>query len=509
MTTPFLKYYKTLSFICGCLSVAALPPHYCFPVLFVTFGILAVLLARASDGRRAFAGGYWFGFGFFACGFFWINNALLLDLPRLGWLIPLSFFGSGAFFGLFVAFPAFLSHYCKNSYGKILSFAVWWTVFEWIRSFIFTGFPWNLLGSVLAFNDAGIQLASVIGTYGLSLLTIVFVSLPSAFFVDNDRKRAIIVNGAALPLLAAAIWGFGCWRLHRLPDNEFSSIRVRIVQPSIPQQIKWQPEALVDNLNTYIELSRQELPSDTKLVIWGETANTFSPVLEPQYLESLALAVPPGGYLITGSIDYAFNDAVNRWQPLNSMIALDGKQQVVANYDKSHLVPFGEYIPFRRWLPGKLRTVTNFISDFGAGNGVETIRLPGVPPFGVLICYEVIFPAEVVNRADRPQWLINLTNDGWYGISAGPYQHLVAARLRAAEEGLTMVRAANSGISALISKTGTILEEFPLQKSGQFDFYLPQALSVHTVYGKYHNFITIMLCSLILISIFLCGRKPK
>jgi len=448
--------------------------------------------------------GYCFGFGFFACGLFWINNALLLDLPRLGWLIPLSFMGSGLFFGLFVAIPA-LFCYHKNIYAQILAFAAWWVLFEWIRSFIFTGFPWNLLGSVLAFEPAGLQLASVIGTYGLSLLVIILCSLPAALFTDTNKKRSIIANLALLPFLAVLIWGYGFYRIHSLAPESPSELQIRIVQPAIPQQMKWQEEALFENLQTYIRLSQENLPANTKLIIWGETATPFPISVEPHYLDYLTQAVPPSGYLITGLFDYAVKE--DEWKPLNAMATIDTNAKVAAYYKKSHLVPFGEYIPFRKWFPKSLRPVTNVISDFGSGNGVETIHLPEIPPFGISICYEIIFPAEIVNQNDRPQWLINLTNDGWYGLSAGPYQHLTAARLRAVEEGLTIVRAANSGISALISKTGAILNKLDLQQSGQLDFYLPQVPAIHTVYGKYQNYITIMLCLIVLLSSFFIAKK--
>ena len=184
------------------------------------------------------------------------------------------------------------------------------------------------------------------------------------------------------------------------------------------------------------------------------------------------------------------------------MQALDGKG-VAAAYGKSHLVPFGEYVPLRQYLPESLKPVTNAIADFMPGTGPSTVVLPQIPPFGILICYEIIFPAAVTDPAQRPQWLLNLTNDGWYG----PRQHLVAARMRAVEEGLTVVRAANSGISALISKTGVVLRRLPLNASGTLDFPLPQSPSVETPYSKYHNLTVMLLCFLTVITAYALSKR--
>ena len=504
---------KLLAAVCGAAAVAAMPPYFCFPILFAVWAIFFKLLQRARGFKQAFAIGYWFGFGFFAVGFNWVAQALALDLPRLGWLIPLAFVGSGMFFGLFAAFPACLCSFCRGIYGRIVAFAAWWCIFEWLRSFILTGFPWNLMGTTLAFSDAGIQLASVAGAYGLSLAVILFTALPAAIFIATNRGQALLTNLICLSLLAMLIWGFGYWRLDRSEPSAPSNLGIRIVQPAIAQQLKWQEKALWQNLEQYINLSQQNLPQDTKLVIWGETANPFPLAFEAGQARRLAAAAPHNGYLITGSLDYTFDDESQDWQPINGLLAIDNTGNVAARYAKSHLVPFGEYIPLRGLLPAGLRTVTNFIADFAAGDGRKTIRVPEIPPFGALICYEVIFPAEIVDPKDRPQWLINLTNDGWYGLSSGPYQHLVAARLRAVEEGLTIARAANSGISALINPYGQIEQNLALRQRGYVDFYLPKEPAVDSLYGKFHNFIPLLISLLALLAVALneisIGRFTK
>lgn len=488
-------YPKMSALILGCLSVLALPPYYFLPILILSFGGLMFLSQNKLSYKNSFGLGYWFGFGHFALGLFWINHALMLDLPRLGWLIPVTIISSGGFFGLFCAFPLALAAYFRDYRARLLAFAVFWTLFEWIRSFIFTGFPWNLLGTVWAFSDYAIQAASVFGTYGLSMLTIIAAGSFGLLFISRTKKD--IIFAVAVPLtIATFLLSFGFCRLNRYSDQEFSDIKIRIVQPSIPQQMKWQKEKLEQNLKTYVEMSKKDLSSDTDLVIWGETANPFILTMEPQYFDILEPAVPNKGFLLTGAVDYVYDG--EKWRPMNVMQTIKNRR-IVASYGKSHLVPFGEYIPFRQFLPQSLKPVTNVIADFMPGEGLTTIKLPEIPPFGILICYEIIFPAEVADTQNRPQWLITLTNDGWYGDSAGPRQHLVATRMRAVEEGLTIVRAANSGISALISKTGIILAQLPLNTSEILDIKLPKTLSVHTLYAQYHNLCPTILGLIILI----------
>lgn len=497
------NFPKTSALALGCLSVAALPPYYLLPLLAAAFGGLMFLLLASPSPKKAFAVGYWFGFGHFACGLFWINNALMMDLPRLGWLIPLCFAGSGGFFGLFAAFPALFCRFFKGNWPRLLAFAAAWTFFEWIRSFIFTGFPWNLQGTVWAFSDSAIQAAALFGTYGLSLFTVIAAGVWGIPLFCPGRKNLV---SAALfsALIPTLLFAYGSLRLDRYPDGSFSDVNIRIVQPAIPQQMKWKPEMLEQNLQTYIQMSVQDLAPQTDMIIWGETANPFVLSLQPQYLEQLLQAVPAGGYLVTGALDYVYDG--EKWRPLNAMQALDGKG-VAAAYGKSHLVPFGEYVPLRQYLPESLKPVTNVIADFMPGTGPSTVVLPQIPPFGILICYEIIFPAAVTDPAQRPQWLLNLTNDGWYGDSAGPRQHLVAARMRAVEEGLTVVRAANSGISALISKTGVVLRRLPLNASGTLDFPLPQSPSVETPYSKYHNLTVMLLCFLTVITAYALSKR--
>lgn len=493
------------AFLLGALAVAALPPFYFFPFLFVSFSGLLWLIGRSPSPGSAFRVGYAFGFAFFAFGLSWIGNALLIEADTFGWLYPVVLLASGAFFGLFAAFPAWFSFYFRQPLARWLAFASLWVIFEWIRSFFLTGFPWNLIGTVLAFNSALLQFASVGGTYALSLLVILACSTPALLSGSLTRRRLLAVIACSLGI-PAGLWIFGTLRLSN-ENPARSDITVRLVQPGIPQTMKWNNSTLENNLSEYIKYSSLPGLENIDFVIWGETASPFPLDLDLEHNLKIRAAVPPQGYLITGQIRYGA-DETRRYVPRNSMLVLNPQGQTAAYYDKSHLVPFGEYIPLRSWLPQWIRPLANAIGTFASGHGPQLINLPGYPPLGALICYEVIFPGEIVNPAKRPQWIINLTNDGWYGDSAGPRQHFVSTRLRAIEEGITIVRAANTGISAVISPYGTLLGQLSLNQAAILDEKLPKTLQVVTTYGKIGNLFTLTWCFFnLLLAFFLSARK--
>ena len=497
------NYKKIISFLLGSLLVLALPPYYIFIIPLISVSGLLLLLNQSQTKKQSFAIGYWFGFGFFAFGFSWIGNALLIDALMFGWLYPIVLIASGAFFGLFSAFPALCTFYFKGITSKALAFASFYTLFEWLRSFILTGFPWNQIGSMLAFDIHALQLASVLGTFGLTLLILIISAFPAIFY-KTKNKSAII----APLVLIAIVWGFGYYRLNKLPAYEPSETIIRIVQPSIPQTMKWDRESLESNFNQYIELSKSEPLNNVDLVIWGETAVPFQLDMQPEYLEQLASAIPPHGSLATGLVRVEF-DPFGNIMPLNSMFVIDSTPKIVDHYDKVHLVPFGEYIPLREYLPNWVRPVANSISNFKKGEGHKVFKTNNIPSFGALICYEIIFPAEIVDKNSRPEWIINLTNDGWYGDSAGPRQHLVATQLRAVEQGLTIVRAANSGISAMISTTGSIIDKIELNETKIKDIPLPKITSTPTTYSAFGNITILILCLANILLAYLFGKKTR
>lgn len=496
-----MQHKKLISFILGITSAAALPPFYAVPLLFVTLSGLLLLINQSSNKFRAFSIGYSFGFGYFACNLSWIGNALLIDYAHFGWLYPIVLLASGGFFGLFIAFPALLCFFFKNLVARYLSFAAFWVIFEWIRSFIFTGFPWNLLGSVLAFSPTTIQLASVIGTYGLSLIVLMITTAP-ALMIYYHNKVSFWTSTAIICGLSLILWGFGEYRLRNvLKTSTTPTPVIRLVQPSIPQAMKWNRQALEENFQQYIKLSQAPGLDKVDFVIWGETATPFPLDMEPQYLEQITAAIPQNGYLLTGAVRYERGET--EFQPVNSMFVINKQGEIINYYDKSHLVPFGEYIPFRQYFPSWIKPVTNTISDFVPGTGPKVIKVGNLPSFGALICYEIIFPNQIVDKNIRPNWLVNLTNDGWYGRSAGPYQHLVTTQLRAVEEGLSIIRAANTGISAAISPYGEIISSIALDEKAYVDISLPPKLFLSTIYANFGNWLSLILCLINIIGAFL------
>lgn len=489
------KHAKTTAFLCGSLGVLALPPHYQWWWLFIVFGTTVRLLFTAASAAKAAGIGFWFGFGFFAFGFNWVSNALLVAPEKTGWLVPVVFCASGAFFGLFTALPAYLAYKFKKSFiGFYLAFPAFMVLSEWLRSWILTGFPWNLWGSVLAFNLPLLQTAAIWGTYGLSLLVILIGSAP-ALAMHYKTLKSIAATITVILIVPLLLWGYGTYRIKNLQNDELSDTTIRLVQPSIPQSLKWSKELAENHFNKYIELSGSPADKKIDMTIWGETASPFPLDLDEKARMLSIQNLMPESYLTTGLVRYE-RDYYDGYRLLNSALILNEQGLIEDFYDKTHLVPFGEYIPLRRFLPEWIKPVTGTIADFKAGSGAKIINLPAIPPFGILICYEIIFPHQIVNPNNRPEWLINLTNDGWYGISSGPYQHFVSTRLRAVEEGLTIVRSANSGISGVINRYGKILAALPLNHIGVLDYTLPKKLSITTFYGKNGNYIIVILCFL-------------
>jgi apolipoprotein N-acyltransferase len=240
-------------------------------------------------------------------------------------------------------------------------------------------------------------------------------------------------------------------------------------------------------------------------VIWAEAAAPFFLGETPEALALLAEATPKDGLTIVGTLRRSPPGEPH--QVWNSLLAVNGSGRVAATYDKAHLVPFGEYVPFRNVIG--LSSVAAGTADFSRGPGIGTLSLPGLPPVSALICYEVIFPAEVADRDRRPDWLLNLTNDGWYGHSPGPYQHLAAARLRAVEEGLPLVRVANTGISAIADAYGRVTDQLPLGAQGLIDGPLPVALKSETVYGRLGNGVVFVMVAVVAAAGFALGRRQS
>ncbi|MBI3506201.1 MAG: apolipoprotein N-acyltransferase [Proteobacteria bacterium] len=465
----------------GAAAALALPPLHVVPLAFAGFAGLVWLIEGTADAARprraAFFVGWWFGFGHFTVSLYWIANALLIEWERVGWMIPFAVFGISALLGVFTgACAAGVRASRARGVAGIFALALAWTAGEWLRGHVLTGFPWNLLATVWADSVPMLQGASLVGGYGLSALTALACAIPATLAAGAGYPARWKPTAAMLVLLAGA-WVAGEARLADAKYETVPDVRLRLVQPNVPQALKWDPEAREANLRRIVAMS--QLPGfETRThVIWSETATAFPIWGDNEMLArrraQVAEAVPPGGVLVTGAprFERAADGTLRVW---NSLHALDGDGTILATFDKFHLVPFGEYVPLRAILP--IDRVVPGGMDFSAGPGPQLLAIRGLPLASPLICYEVIFPGEVVPASGRPKMLLNLTNDSWFGQSAGPYQHFAAARLRAVEEGLPLVRSAGGGISGVIDAYGRTRAVIGLGVTGILDAELPQAI---------------------------------
>ena len=512
---------RGIALLLGALGAAALPPVYALPVLILSFSGLVLLVDRTSRPLAAIALGWFFAWGYFVAGIYWVANALLSVSSAFGWLLPFAIVGAvGGLSALLAAFPALAVGLARMLWpagpARVLVLAACWTLFEWLRGWVLTGFPWNLVGTCWGFSDAMNQFAALVGAWGLSLVTVIAAALP-ALLVDWSGRRsaedatvrrtpsAVVCIAGGLALLLA-IWIGGSIRLAGASVAMVPDVRLRLVQANVAPTEKASANRGAEVLDRHLRLTG-ETPGYDKItdVIWSETAEPFPLERFPDARMAVAAAAPERGLLITGVLrtDSPNGDWKEIW---NSMAVLDRSGQIVGSYDKFHLVPFGEYVPLHRFLPF-ISKFTPGIADFSAGPGPRTLRLPGLPPVGPLICYEAIFPGQVVDRSDRPQWLLNITNDGWYGISAGPYQHFVSARLRAVEEGLPVVRAANTGISGVVDPYGRVLAQTQLGEAMALDVDLPQPLQELTPYARWGDAATAVLLAITASVAFAARRR--
>jgi apolipoprotein N-acyltransferase len=470
-----------LGFLLGVLLAGAFPPVDLTPLILVSFPGL-FWLDEGSRGPWASARlGYVFGLGFFTAGLYWIAAALLVDLAAFWWVLPIAVLGVPAGFALFTAAALLVTRLATtrlalSPLARVFIFAIAWNVADWLRGHILTGFPWNLAGYVWSGGFPGslavLQSTAVVGIYGLGFLTVLAAALPALYGVSS-LARLSVLRRAGPGLLAVALilvpGGLGALRLHLFPSAT-TGMWLRLVQPSIPQSLKWDPAAAEDNFHRLTELSNAAAPHPLGAVLWPEAATPFLLDRDPVHRRAVAVLAPKAGYLIAGALR-ANPPPAPVTQVWNSVEAVDAAGETRAHYDKAHLVPFGEYMPLAEWLP--LGPITPGSVGLSAGPGPRTLSLSGLPPFSPLVCYEVIFPGAATDPDSRPAWLLNVTNDAWYGRSSGPYQHFAIARTRAVEEGLPLVRVANNGISGVVDAMGRVVARTHLNDVTYTDIELP------------------------------------
>ena len=479
----------------GVLAAGALPPLYLLPLLWLAFPGLLWLLDGAGRWSRAFLLGWTFALGYFGAGLYWVGHAFLVDAEQFGVIMPFAVAGLAGGLALFHA-GAVVAVWLSGSRGltRVVLLAMAWVVAEWLRSWVFTGFPWNPLGTVWAFSSVPLQLAAVTGVWGLSLVTVLAAAAPACLVGVGRPARQRWAPLALVLGLPVLLFAFGALRLAGAPAlgaDAVEGLRLRIVQPSIDQKTKWQADLRAAHVAGQMAMSTQNAGAPVTHVIWAETAIPFLLPDTARIRDAVSQAVPPGGLILSGALRRDTTDGDSRlW---NSLFAIDDQGEIVAAYDKRHLVPFGEYVPLRGVIP--FEKLVQGRGDFAAGEGPRLLSLPGLPPVSALICYEAIFPGRVVDRGAEPSWLLNITNDAWFGTSTGPYQHFASARLRAVEEGLPLVRAANSGISAVVDAYGRVVDRLGLNRVGVIDASLPRPTEDKTIFGRFGNWtLLILMC---------------
>lgn len=507
-----LRVRAVAAFVLGAAGTLAMPPWTIWPVLWVVLPGFLLLLETALTKRMAFFLGWAFGFGYFSTGFAWIGNAFFVDRETFAVLAVPAIGGLAVGFGLYIGVVALalraippltsdaLPRACLvHQTCRIVLLATVWSGVEWWRGWFLTGLPWNPIGSTWVAVLPIMQSASVVGVYGLSLITVLAAGSVLLLRHRSEQRIAILsVMACHLPLVIFGTWG--AVRIITEVNGDVPGILLRLVQPNIPQVDKWRPALRQRHLNDQVAMSIENASAVTH-VLWSETAAPFPLNRAQQALTRVAAAVPENGFLLTGAprIEGAGEDR----RAFNSLFVITPQATIAAVYDKTHLVPFGEYMPLQDLLP-----VTQLTggSGFTPGPSPLTIALPGLPAFSPLICYEVIFPGAVTPVNSRPEWLFNLTNDAWFGLSSGPYQHLAAAQLRAVEEGLPVVRVANTGISAVIDGYGQITARLGLGRKGFVDSPLPLALPA-PLFSRIGNMIFFIVAATMTGTALVMGRK--
>ena len=494
----------SIAFGAGCISALAVAPVNAWPVLFLTLPVLVWLIDGSTAGPRgalwtAAIAGWCFGFGYFVCGLYWIGYAFLVDAKTFGWLLPVAVTGLPAYLAIYTALGAALARLLwVRGPLRILALAASMTIAEWLRGHLLSGFPWNTFGYALTEPLALAQSASLIGVWGLTFLALAVFASPATLAdekADTPAPWRPLVMGL---VVLAAFFGYGVARLATHPTAYVPKVKLRLMQPNLQQDEKFNYSAKNEVMQRYLRLSSRKTGPDSQGIhdithlIWPEAAFPFFLTREPDALAQIAALIEPNTELITGAVRAAREPGQRPMRAYNSIYVIGGDGSIRGVYDKVHLVPFGEYLPFQSLLEQLgLQQLTKVAGGFLSGDRRRAMDVKGAPKMLPLICYEAIFPGAAVPPDQRPGWIVNVTNDGWFGISSGPYQHFQQARVLAIAEGLPLVRDANTGISAVIDPVGRIITSLPLGVEGVLDAPLPRALAP-TVYAQFGNGILIL-----------------
>jgi apolipoprotein N-acyltransferase len=492
-------------FFAGAVMALSQPPTAWWFLLCPCLSYFYTQLAK-QKGWRSFLTGWLFGFGYFLAGLYWIGNALLVPGNDFKWVWPLAILGLPIGLGIITGLAACAATHWANlkTWRGFCVFIICLTFSEWLRGHILTGFPWNLYGYAWAHQLPMVQSVSLFGIFGLTLLSTLWATLPGLLFILKPPLKTVAAGMMAILLSMAGLYGWGYLRLQSYPTQNNNDIIVRVVQPSIPQEDKWNQDKVALNLKRIVKDSSSDfIKGKTYAIIWPETAISdfmMQDINVGRFIRSSLMNEEEKRFLISGGLRHEIDDE-RKTVYFNSLLTYDHNLMPVDSYDKSHLVPFGEYIPFQNAIP--MHPFVRF-SGFTSGTGIKTQIVDGLPNFSGLVCYEVIFSGAVAAKTPRPEWIVNVTNDGWYGDSPGPYQHLAMTAYRAVEEGLPLIRSANTGISAVIDPNGRVLRKLNYNIEGFIDLPLPRALQNKTLYARAGD--SIFFCFLVLMLGLVCVR---
>lgn len=501
---------------CGWVGAFAMPQVSFWPAMFAGLSGLYVLYAKTQKATHAFAAGFFFGIGYFVTGLWWIGNALLVEGSDFAWVWPISVIGLPTLLSLFTGTYLAIARMMTDpkTYRGFAAFVFFLTFSEWARGNAFTGFPWNLYGYVWSDHLPMAQAAHYLGAYGLTIVSVAWAAMAGFLITGTQKARAKIISAALVVITMGLTYAGG---KARLENETFFNPRnaVIVVQPNIAQNMKWDPVAVQENFEKTVSLSRAAQFADNHkpeniIIVWPETAISPSIYTKPENMERLQELLRhyrgSNTYLATGILR-RFENPPGTMRHANSIALFDSDLTALSVYDKFHLVPFGEFIPFQSWIP--LTPVTAF-KGFERGNGATTVMQGTIPAFSPLICYEIIFPDVVTqSRESRPQWILNVTNDGWYGDSAGPHQHYAQSRLRAIEEGMPVIRSANTGISAIFDPYGRTVDSAGIFSEAALVSSLPRPVEDHAAPQRRAVHILFPFIALILQAFLLVRLRSK
>jgi apolipoprotein N-acyltransferase len=472
----------------GAVAAAGQAPLGFWWLALPALAAIIALVARAPSARAAAGAAWWAGLGHFGLALSWIVEPFLIDIARHGWMAPFALLLMAAGLALFWGVAGALSVLFRR---RAMGFAVSLAAMEYARSHVFTGFPWALPGHIWIDTPLA-QGAALAGAHGLTLLTLVLAVPPAALGLRGAGVAALAV--------AAAWWG-GAARLAAPVPARADAPLIRLVQPNTSQSDKWDRARARATFEGLLDLTAA--PPAVALTVWPETA---VPYLLEEGAADIPLAVALAGQGAPVLIGVQRTDGSLRYWNSLAVVAPEGR--IAAAYDKHHLVPFGEYLPLgdllHAWF-GLAAFATTEGYGYSAGPGPAVLDLGPLGRAIPLICYEAVFPA-IPRHAPGPRadWMVQITNDAWFGTLTGPYQHLALARLRAVETGLPLVRVANTGITAMVDARGQVVASLPLGRRGALDAALPATLPAPP-YARWGDLPVLLL----LAGLALLARPPR